>query len=106
MMESKHTPGPWHYAPDTLVGPMIGANGCITTLNHNGHRSEAEAEANAHLIAAAPDMYEALQAATFALEGALVLLRKVDGLASSGHMRGFEAAYMNGARALAKAEGR
>ena len=66
MKEAKFTPGPWRVdelfcadiqAPDGLDV----ATCCPWTLNR--HTYGEEAEANANLIAAAPDMYEALEAA-------------------------------------------
>ena len=56
-----HTPGPWHVEWNVNV---FGANGRLIA-NTGGHRNNAdggahilENEANAHLIAAAPLMYE------------------------------------------------
>lgn len=66
-MRTKHTPGPWiqvgHWVehPNEKI-PDI----CTCDLQAIGHghlkRTEAETIANARLIAAAPDMLEALQA--------------------------------------------
>ena len=57
MSETKFTPGPWRYEyEDGYCGELIGANGgmiCTFTDEPN--------EANANLIAAAPDLYEALK---------------------------------------------
>ena len=78
----KHTPGPWVYI--NLDGENGGIGGLINTLpESDDHRAIAdlwrrnegttmseEDEANAHLIAAAPDMYEALKAATSVLKAA------------------------------------
>lgn len=59
-MSSKHTPGPWAYQEDSdaythiVRGP---GNGFICQL---AQTTSAEIEANARLIAAAPEMFEAL----------------------------------------------
>lgn len=47
---SKHTPGPWHYAESS------------TTVNFARAAVHDPEDANAHLIAAAPDLLEALKA--------------------------------------------
>lgn len=61
----KHTPGPWEvhgevimadprrHLPDTMLG-------IATIQDHSGDRPASVIDANAHLIAAAPDMLEAL----------------------------------------------
>lgn len=67
---AKFTPGPWYYRPyneDSGYGNSADWAGqqimggeedfVLATLNHDGPNDEA----NARLIAAAPDMYEALQ---------------------------------------------
>lgn len=66
MLDAKHTPGPWiqvgHWVehPNEKI-PDI----CTCDLQAIGHghlkRTEAETIANARLIAAAPDMLEALK---------------------------------------------
>ena len=54
MTNTKHTPGPW-----TLEGGKVCGNGYyIATVNSHG---TTEGRANATLIAAAPDLLEALQ---------------------------------------------
>lgn len=70
--EFKHTPGPWHFFPSAdgfprvylgggypsvreLFGPYIVINSCEPSADMAGH------EANARLIAASPDLLEALQ---------------------------------------------
>ena len=60
-MENKHTPGPWQVGPtpkttDVIYGPM----GTVATLFENN-------QANARLIAAAPEMLEALREARIAM---------------------------------------
>ena len=65
-MEAKHTPGPWHES----VGEIRAANGfCIATMEppHPAAKGKGRAEhrsyqqANARLIAAAPDLLNALK---------------------------------------------
>ena len=58
MSETKFTPGPWEKG-----GLIVGARGIIIRQQWEGTRTIDELEANDHLIAAAPDMYEALEAA-------------------------------------------
>ena len=60
MSETKFTPGPW-----MVGGSLVGAGNIIIRQQWDcdGVRSFDVAEANANLIAAAPDMYEALEAA-------------------------------------------
>lgn len=75
MSETKHTPGPWElefrdYAPDSVVVRMTHANGkrhryliagWAETNGSEGWLADAEAmSANARLIAAAPELLEAL----------------------------------------------
>ena len=67
MAESKHTPGPWlvvkcdggFRAFDTDDWTIIGQNKIVPALVWGGVAFE-EGKANARLIAAAPDLYEAL----------------------------------------------
>ena len=56
MMEGKHTPGPWTVGRDYCFGPQGIGVGVIVAACPNH-----EAQANARLIAAAPDMLEALR---------------------------------------------
>ena len=64
MNTAKHTPGPWEVTgPHTCT--VITTNPgtyrpCMTIANVSGYW-DGEAQANAHLIAAAPAMYEALR---------------------------------------------
>ena len=64
-MTTKHTPGPWRTGGLPQHAPIVYAPDdyaiCDTKTFH-GRRSPEEAEANARLIAAAPDMLAALQA--------------------------------------------
>ncbi|WP_404927116.1 hypothetical protein [Mesorhizobium sp. ORM16] len=69
MSEAKHTPGPWRidagYEGLVIIGkPAWKRSGewCIATLDDLLGDHDDEAQANARLIAAAPDMLAALQA--------------------------------------------
>lgn len=68
-MNTKHTPGPWMYAGAGAIKRDYTAIGCTdgeTIASAWGHSnsgffvSEEEKEANARLIAAAPELFEAL----------------------------------------------
>ncbi len=61
MSETKFTPGPW-YASDLFVD-SVGGNGRPSLEICDLHNSlfGKEVPANAHLIAAAPELYEALE---------------------------------------------
>lgn len=80
MKDTKFTPGPWcvpHFADDThpcmcisvvgMHGGMGGIcdieidNGLLISEGGNDAPDIEQAKANAHLIAAAPDLYEALE---------------------------------------------
>lgn len=72
-MSAQHTPGPWFAFPysepaNNSSGRQLGWHingagaGYVMTLHKASHRA-AEDEANARLIAAAPDMLEALRSA-------------------------------------------
>lgn len=64
-MNTQHTPGPWEIgrcnpeAPEQLLNIMSHGSG-IAVVRHGGH---PKAEANARLIAAAPELLHALEAA-------------------------------------------
>lgn len=67
---SKHTPGPWSEVPPQNEGAnslRIFSGSKLVGLASNSDMSDDELEANARLIAAAPDLLEALRSArTFA----------------------------------------
>lgn len=69
---SKHTPGPWSITKDALGYPIVSALYQICTpsfcgVNYGELRKRPDKReeilANVHLLAAAPEMYEALQLA-------------------------------------------
>jgi hypothetical protein len=61
-MKTKHTPGPWGFTPTATLNDapcrweILGAGGVIAETN------DSTTDANARLISAAPDMFDALQA--------------------------------------------
>ncbi|MCH9751086.1 MAG: hypothetical protein K0U61_02605 [Alphaproteobacteria bacterium] len=82
-----HTPGPWdaekHANGCVFVSGLHAKTGDICDLYHRDSEGEIvvkhNAESNAHLIAAAPEMYDALIAVERTLRGNdLYDLRKVD----------------------------
>lgn len=74
----KHTPGPWRRVAFDILGSTAEGNGMVAEVTTDGLSNLAEADANARLIAAAPDMLTALKtgqamaqvhAATLTIEG-------------------------------------
>jgi hypothetical protein len=64
-MEAKHTPGPWcidpHQSPEQPLTVFDGPNCGTLIAIVSGDPDEPENEANAKLIAAAPDLLAALE---------------------------------------------
>ena len=67
-MSNKHTPAPWHYSPEVsrksnhLVYGSSEANNNMLIANCGSFgATEDEIKANAHLIASAPELLEALE---------------------------------------------
>ena len=65
-MKTQHTPGPWTHKATASLGPQYAVYGesdrtgrDVAVVYNNGN----EAEANARLIAAAPELLEALEKA-------------------------------------------
>src|ERR1700675_3155168 len=61
---STYTSGPWHVAYDDNNAPIVRAESSVTPIiaeTQRFWRTYEQAEANAQLIAAAPDMVEALR---------------------------------------------
>ena len=64
MNQTKFTPGPWRIGTpppngEQTIGTVAGLMVAVATTGHN---VAEETKANAHLIAASPDLYEALDA--------------------------------------------
>lgn len=75
MTAPKHTPGPWFYSQESIDPDwyIVKINGGLIVANVNSHLRQV---ANARIIAAAPDLLEALHAiveARDALEAARML---------------------------------
>ena len=79
---SQHTPGPWSFKEgdrerramsDVFRAEDEGFQICYVTCEFHNDIQRAEDLANARLIAAAPDMYEALKEAEKRLRGAGML---------------------------------
>ena len=59
---SKHTPGPWEYSPVRGSVALLHIYCADNKGPFHVERTDAETDANAKLIAASPDLLEALQA--------------------------------------------
>lgn len=61
-MEQQHTPGPWHYRIADNGTPIVETASGEQEVARGGYEGPiAEGEANARLIAAAPDLLAALE---------------------------------------------
>lgn len=122
MSAAKHTPGPWAVfsagvfalRPETRIerGAISNYRRMIVELDEgievcphgedcDGECMESENEANAHVIAAAPDLLDALKTVAFVLSGPLLLCRRCKEPVETHSPRLCEVAA-----AIAKAEGR
>jgi hypothetical protein len=62
----KFTPGPWHIAPlEMLEGAIVAFRGYIVAIIKPIPGGMEISEANAQLISAAPDLFNALKAVEF-----------------------------------------
>lgn len=96
MKTHTHTPGPWRIDSKTRFGDYtIAAGDSVKTCEFI---AKTQNEANANLIAAAPDLLEALEDAAFLMR----MAAKIAGPMQDSFKRSAEDA----AKALAKAEGR
>lgn len=73
-MQTKHTPGPWAVCEDasgdTFVAAMMDSAQTICEFGCADNDSDqAQIEADARLVAAAPDLLEALEWATAEIDG-------------------------------------
>jgi len=90
-----HTPGPWYLNPR---GWVVQSTGDIVTRIECSYNKEA----NARLIAAAPELLEALEGVEELAEGAIKLLRQLD--METGRIAA-ECVLRNARAAIAKAKG-
>lgn len=67
MNKPKFTPGPWSVDSGDPFLVTSDADGLFVAVTETDDRNDDECEANTHLIAAAPEMYEALRAMYYAL---------------------------------------
>lgn len=86
MKTTNHTPGPWALSP---YNNIMSRNGTIAKIEQMPGNYDSEQEANAHLIASAPDLLSALQAVMDehwsghifgSWEAALAAIAKAEGL--------------------------
>jgi hypothetical protein len=89
-MNQTHTPGPWQIAPDFPLHVLSEDGQTLARVrmsrlpaNPQTYISEREAIANARLIAAAPDLLEALAKMVCAVNGIPVAVRQGITLASA-----------------------
>lgn len=71
-MENKHTPGPWEISGSSIWNPET-HRAIYASGGKPIHKRDEEGQANARLIAAAPELLEALEA----LENRAVEMRKL-----------------------------
>ena len=97
MSDTKHTPGPWHALPARTGFYVQSENDIIVdTADQNARYGTIDNEANANLIAAAPELLVALEA---------VEIAATMGFASAEILR-HDSAIRKGIRAaIAKAKG-
>lgn len=123
-MGHKHTPGPWKYETYRRRALIRSGNGWVSRGTGDGYdiariaagehavSSVAEEEANARLIAAAPEMLEALQAISSGTWNKTdEHSQELNDALKRGDKTGFRYAFMSWAQkraraAVAKAEGR
>lgn len=87
--QTKHTPGPWRAEQVRMGGPsnpylawsVQGKGGCVAEIRYTGIHPKnqiGEDEANARLIAAAPDLLAALEMAAKFINGELIANALID----------------------------
>jgi len=97
-METKFTPGPWSFVKNEGVGDpwfTVLSGSWDVARNQHSNRDLKTEKANAHLITAAPDLYEAL----------IDLLAEQNGPPLIHHQESWERAMDHARSALAKARG-
>lgn len=106
MSETQFTPGPWEVGKDgygsdgwVYCDDVLGT-AVARTDTGNGVIPKAQRDANARLIAAAPDLYEALKDASAVIE--MMLRIAPDATATFGEANGIQLARAKAAAALSK----
>ncbi len=100
----KHTPGPWQAVTfsDEHSPCIIDREGDGRIAELTGNQTDEQTDANASLIAAAPELLEALRRCIECLNGPVSDLMTGDALAAAG----VYGALIQAGAAIAKAEGR
>lgn len=102
-MKTQHTPGPWDVEPKGPRHFVDGADGLtVAYLDRAGVRERAEIEANARLIASAPDLYAALENQVNCWDAMLEHAERLD---DSGMAYSCRNAIHHARAAIAKAKG-
>ncbi len=103
---SKHTPGPWRYGKlsEEIIAGRGEAIACMPTdrFDYAPDAARKQWEANARLIATAPELLESCKACLPVLGGLLPVIA----LAHPDLLPGFEKAVKTLSLVIAKAEGR
>lgn len=88
-MGAQHTPGPW-FVWGPFIGPRLAPDSGIhvKVARIAGHETDADAVANARLIAAAPELLEALAEARIAVAADLE-----DAQSDEGRFQSFEQVF-------------
>ena len=79
---SNHTPGPWRYVCDDNAWCVLGEDGTIAEIWHG---SDLSTEADARLIAAAPQLLAALKAVEWIDDTVCVWCEICEGNPEIGH---------------------
>lgn len=109
--DAKHTSGPWEIVPQPTYELIYGPNSVLVGSAYGGTRtwgiSLKERRANARLIAAAPEMLEALRWAVGMAEEAIIVRETGDDPEDTPEIIAMHRQELARAQAvLAKAEGR
>lgn len=101
----KHTPGPWNVQWGRESSYPIGIhNRLVNVVTSMGRKASAEASANAHLIAAAPDLLAACEAQQLAIDHLMAKLIALDDDFMPTESKAWSAVVQSNA-AIAKATG-
>lgn len=76
MSESKFTPGPWHIDNRGSHGIEVGTYFRANPTMFNSLAEKIDTQANANLIAAAPDMYDVCKSICKSADEALIIMKR------------------------------